>query len=93
MSEMQTEKFPAKPVQPSNRYIKSSGFVGECVCIDLFGPMPPGRNEETYCLTAIDVFSKYLFAIPIKGKSAPVVAAAFFGPGGRPGRGGLGCPQ
>ena len=71
------KRFPAKPIQPSNRYIKSSGFVGECVCIDLFGPMPPGRNEETYCLTAIDVFSKYLFAIPIKGKSAPVVAAAF----------------
>ena len=39
--------------------------------------MPAGRNEETYCLTAIDVFSKYLFAIPIKGKSASVVAAAF----------------
>ena len=39
--------------------------------------MPPGRNKETYCLTAIDLFSKFLFAIPIKGKSAPVVAAAF----------------
>ena len=70
------KRFPAKPVKPSKRYIKSSGFVGVCICIDFFGPMPAGSNEETYCLTAIDLFSKYLFAIPIKGKSAQVVAAA-----------------
>ena len=32
---------------------------------------------ETYCLTSIDIYSKYLFELPIKGKTAAVVAQAF----------------
>ena len=71
------KRFQAKPATPSNRFIKSSGYVGETICIDLFGPLPAVINNENYCLRAIDLFSRYLFAIPIRGKSAPVVAAAF----------------
>ena len=71
------KRFPVRPPQPSNRFIKTSGYVGETNCVDLIGPFPAGGNNETYCLTSIDLFSKFLTAVPIIGKTAPVVAAAF----------------
>ena len=71
------KRFPARPVQHSNRFIKTSGYVGEIDCVDLIGPFPAGTNNETYCLTSIDLFSKFLTAVPIVGKTAPVVATAF----------------
>ena len=45
--------------------------------MDLIGPFPAGTNNETYCLTSIDLFSKFLTAVPIVGNKAPVVATAF----------------
>ena len=71
------KRFQAKPARPSNRFIKTSGYVGETVCVDLIGPFPAGINNESDCLTSIHIFSKYLTAVPIIWKSAPVVAAAF----------------
>ena len=71
------KRFPAKPVKPSNRFIKTSGFIGEVNSIDLIGPFPAGPHNETYCLTSIDLFSKYLIVVPIVGKTAQAVATAF----------------
>ena len=71
------KRFPAKPVKPSNRFIKTSGFVGETNSIDLIGPFPPGPHNENFCLTSIDLFSKYLIVVPIVGKTAQAVATAF----------------
>ena len=71
------KRFQAKPARPSNRFTKTSGYVGETVCVDLIGPFPAGINNESDCLTSIHIFSKYLTAVPIIWKSAPVVAAAF----------------
>ena len=70
------KRFQAKPVKPSNRFLKTSGYVGQIVCVDLIGPFP-GTHNETFCLTCVDLFSKYLTAVPITGKSAPVAMTAF----------------
>ena len=45
--------------------------------MDLIGPFPAGTNNETYYLTSIDLYSKFLTAVPIVGKTAQVVATAF----------------
>ena len=74
------KRFQSKPSKPSNQFLKTSGYVGQTVCVDLLGPFPAGPNNKTYCLTSIDLFSKYLTAVPITGKSAPVVMTAFMDP-------------
>jgi hypothetical protein len=37
--------------------------------IDLTGPHPPSRQGSVYILTAIDAFTRYLVAVPIKQKN------------------------
>ena len=71
------KRFPVRPATHTNAFIKTAGFVGELNSIDLIGPFPSGLNGETYCLTSIDMFSKHLFAVPVRGKTAAVVAQAF----------------
>jgi transposase InsO family protein len=44
--------------------------------IDLTGRHPPSRQGSVYILTAIDAFTRYLVAVPIKKKTAIVVASA-----------------
>ena len=46
--------------------------------IDLYGRLPPTPDGHTYVFTAVDMFSKYLFALPIKNKDALTVANAIF---------------
>ena len=41
--------------------------------IDLLGQMPTTTAGHTHVLTAIDVYSRYLFAVPIKNASAKSV--------------------
>lgn len=46
--------------------------------IDLYGPLPISTQGSSYIFTAVDMFSKYFVAFPIKTKDAMTVAHAFF---------------
>ncbi len=46
--------------------------------IDLFGPLPTSAQGSNYIFTALDMFSKYLFAVPMKSKDALTVATVIF---------------
>lgn len=46
--------------------------------IDLYGRLPPTPDGDSYIFTAVDMFSKYLFAIPIRNKDALTVSNALF---------------
>ena len=48
----------------------------ERMAIDLTGPHPPSRGGHMYILTAIDLFSKWAEAIPLRNKEAATVAHA-----------------
>ena len=51
------------------------GSPGELLSIDLTGPHPPSEGCR-YILTAQDCFSKYLFLLPLRDKTAEHVATA-----------------
>ena len=69
-----------KQIQPSNLWtplhevsaLKS--FPGDLMQIDILGPFP--SSPYKYFLTAIDFFTKYLFAVPLTTISAVSVATA-----------------
>ena len=46
--------------------------------VDLYGPLPPSIEGSTYVFTAVDMFTKYLFVVPIANKDALTVADALF---------------
>ena len=52
-------------------------FPGDLLQIDIVGKLPDSVGF-THILTAEDVFSKYLFAIPLRNASAPNVAKQLF---------------
>src|SRR3989442_2994259 len=54
------------------------GEVWERIAIDLTGPHNRSRNGNVYILTVIDLFSKWVEAIPIKNKEAITVSKALF---------------
>jgi len=49
------------------------GFPGQRWCIDLVGPMPTS-NGFNYVFTAIDSFTKFVVAAPIRSKDSQTVA-------------------
>jgi predicted aspartyl protease len=51
------------------------GF-GDRLHVDLTGPHPPSRQGSTYILTAIDAYTRFLIAVPLRNKSAEAVANA-----------------
>ena len=62
-----------KHIRPPLREITSkTSFPGDILQIDLVGPFTPS-NGFTQILTAIDVFTKYLFATPIRRITAQSV--------------------
>jgi hypothetical protein len=46
----------------------------EKICIDFVGPLTKDKDVNEYILTVIDVFTQYLFAFPVKSRSAENVA-------------------
>ena len=52
-------------------------YHGDLLEVDLVGKLKPSHGY-THVLTAMDVFSRYLFAIPIRNASAETVASHFF---------------
>ena len=45
---------------------------------DLIGPLPRSVDGHIYILTLVDHFTKFLIAVPLRNKSAKVVAKAIF---------------
>jgi hypothetical protein len=66
--------FTAKPEQLQSIPISSMGFRWH---VDTAGPFPTSRRGNTYVMVAIEAFSKYLVAVPIKDKEAETIAYAF----------------
>ena len=52
-----------------------NGF-GDRLHIDLTGPHPPSRQGSIYILTAIDAYTRFLVAVPLRNKMAVTVADA-----------------
>ena len=50
--------------------------AGDRIHIDLTGPHPTSRQGHVYILTAIDAYTRYLVAVPLRNKSALTVAGA-----------------
>ena len=47
----------------------------ERLAIDITGPHPRSRNGFKYIFTAVDVFSKWAIAIPVRSHEATTVAS------------------
>ena len=65
------QQYLKTPLQPLSSL---QSFPGELLQIDLVGPFPAAPYK--YVLSGIDVFSKYLFAVPLVNGSAKAVAIA-----------------
>lgn len=46
--------------------------------MDLFGPLQPSNNANTYVFTAVDSFSNFLYAVPLRNSDALSVSQAIF---------------
>ena len=46
--------------------------------IDLFGPVPISKSGNTYICTAIDLFSKFIYAEPIPNSDSMTVSHVIF---------------
>lgn len=46
--------------------------------VDLYGPIPCTNRGNTYIFTALDMFSRFIFAVPIPNKDAHTVSEAIF---------------
>ena len=63
---------------PLQEMMTEVGLPAEAMQIDIVGKLPDA-NGYKYILTAIDVFSRYLFAIPLREQSALHTARALVG--------------
>ena len=75
--------FQVKPVQktmetaPLQHIASEQSLPGDLLQIDLGGELQPS-NGFIYILTEVDVFTRYLFAEPLRTDEAESVARAFF---------------
>ena len=53
---------------------RNPGFPGECISVDLVGPLPISVKGEKYILTIQDEFTRFVKAYPLKNKEAMTVA-------------------
>ena len=69
----QQVKEPTKPRKAEMMPIKS-GYPLERIGIDIVGPLPKTVNGNAYIVVAVDYFTKFPFAYPLKETSATTVA-------------------
>ena len=70
---MQLKRANEQHQRPNLQPVSSEqSFPGDMMQIDLIGPLQSPIYK--YALTGIDVFSKYLFAVPLTNASADTVA-------------------
>ena len=53
---------------------RQPGFPGECISIDLVGPLPLTHKNEKYILTVEDEFTRFVKAYPLQNKEAATIA-------------------
>ena len=65
-------------VAPRHGYMQlyEPNGMGDRLHVDLTGPHVPSRQGSTYILTAIDAFTRFLVAVPLRDKRAITVAEA-----------------
>ena len=71
----QTVKHGPAPRHGHIQTYAPNGF-GDRLHVDLTGPHIPSRQGCTYIMTAIDAYTRFLIAVPIRHKSAEAVAQA-----------------
>ena len=64
------------PHRQGNLQSLKAGEPLERMAIDLTRPHPPSRSENVYILTALDHFTKWAEAVPLKNKEALTAAKA-----------------
>ena len=76
MTCIQTKRTPDRNLRPPLQPVTSTtSFPGEMMQIDLIGPFKP-TGGFTQVLTAVDVFTKYIFAIPLRRITAQNIVNA-----------------
>ena len=68
--------LPSRQRPPLQESSTLKSFPGELMQMEILGPFP--SSPDKYVLTAIDVFTKYLFAVPLTTVNAISVATAQF---------------
>lgn len=71
----QSLKHGPAPKHGLMRVNEANGF-GDLMNIDLTGPHPPSRQGCRYILTAMDAYTRFLIAVPLRNKTAEIVATA-----------------
>jgi transposase InsO family protein len=63
-----------KPPRQGLLQVQEVACVMDKLAVDLTGPHPTSSKGYVYILTAIDVFSRFLVAVPLRSKTAETVA-------------------
>ena len=71
----QTVQHGVAPRHGNMKTYEANG-AGDRLHIDLTGPHPTSRQGHVYILTAIDAYTRYLVAVPLRNKTAVSVANA-----------------
>ena len=70
---LQLKRIPEKQIRPPLESLTTQhSFPGDMFQADLVGPFP--SDVYKFVLTGVDVFTKYLFAVPLTNTSADTVA-------------------
>jgi transposase InsO family protein len=67
-------KAPHRDTEHMRTY--EANGAGDRLHIDLMGPHPVSRQGHVYIFTAIDAYTRYLVAVPLRNKSTVTVANA-----------------
>ena len=73
---LQTKRIPESQIRPPLQSISAqTNFPGDMLELDLVGKLKPS-SSYIHILTALDVFSQYMFAVPLRSVSAESIAQA-----------------
>jgi hypothetical protein len=67
-----------RPPRQGLLQVQEASHVMDRLAVDLTGPHPSSTKGYVYILTAIDVFSRFLVAVPLRNKTAQTVADALY---------------
>jgi hypothetical protein len=67
-----------RPPKQGPLQIQEAACVMDQLAVDLTGPHPTSSKGHVYIMTAVDIFSRFLIAVPIRNKTALTVAEALY---------------